>query len=152
MRKYKFTFILQTHFFCYFAQFDLDRTNELDCKIVSESRNIETRTRYCCCGSGYVSDLNRSQIGKELIIIILYWFRFFFFAVPPNIIDTESTQSTVAVRENQNISLTCKADGFPTPKIMWRREDGQQISVDRRQKGLRYTIPIRLLINLHVIP
>ncbi|XP_019880331.1 lachesin isoform X1 [Aethina tumida] len=54
--------------------------------------------------------------------------------VPPNIIDTESTQSTVAVRENQNISLTCKADGFPTPKIMWRREDGQQISVDRRQK------------------
>uniref|UniRef100_A0A6P7F3C1 Lachesin-like n=1 Tax=Diabrotica virgifera virgifera TaxID=50390 RepID=A0A6P7F3C1_DIAVI len=54
--------------------------------------------------------------------------------VPPNIIDTESTQSTVAVRENQNISLTCKADGFPTPKIMWRREDGQAISVERRKK------------------
>ncbi|KAK5637748.1 hypothetical protein RI129_000069, partial [Pyrocoelia pectoralis] len=44
------------------------------------------------------------------------------------------TQSTVAVRENQNISLTCKADGFPTPKIMWRREDGQAISVERRKK------------------
>ncbi|KAK5639134.1 hypothetical protein RI129_011626 [Pyrocoelia pectoralis] len=54
--------------------------------------------------------------------------------VPPNILDTESTQSTVAVRENQNISLTCKADGFPTPKIMWRREDGQAISVERRKK------------------
>ncbi|XP_044765308.1 lachesin isoform X1 [Coccinella septempunctata] len=54
--------------------------------------------------------------------------------VPPNIIDVESTQSTVAVRENQNISLTCKADGFPTPKIMWRREDGQAISVERRKK------------------
>lgn len=41
----------------------------------------------------------------------------------------------MAVRENQNISLTCKADGFPTPKIMWRREDGQAISVERRKKG-----------------
>ncbi|KAH9641808.1 hypothetical protein HF086_005348 [Spodoptera exigua] len=55
--------------------------------------------------------------------------------VPPNILDEESTQSAVAVRENQNISLVCKADGFPTPKIMWRREDGQPISVDRRKKG-----------------
>ncbi|XP_065166294.1 lachesin isoform X2 [Atheta coriaria] len=54
--------------------------------------------------------------------------------VPPNILDSESTQSTVAIRENQNISLTCKADGFPSPKIMWRREDGQAISVERRKK------------------
>lgn len=55
--------------------------------------------------------------------------------VPPNILDEESTQSAVAVRENQNISLVCKADGFPAPKIMWRREDGQPISVDKRKKG-----------------
>lgn len=58
--------------------------------------------------------------------------------MPPNILDNESTQSTVAVRENQNISLTCKADGFPPPKIMWRREDGQTISVDKRKKGKRH--------------
>ncbi|OWR48733.1 lachesin-like isoform X1 [Danaus plexippus] len=58
--------------------------------------------------------------------------------VPPNILDEESTQSAVAVRENQNISLICKADGFPTPKIMWRREDGQPISVDRRKKVTVY--------------
>ncbi|CAH2106888.1 unnamed protein product [Euphydryas editha] len=58
--------------------------------------------------------------------------------VPPNILDEESTQSAVAVRENQNISLVCKADGFPTPKIMWRREDGQPISVDRRKKVTVY--------------
>lgn len=55
--------------------------------------------------------------------------------VPPNILDSDSTQSTVAIRENQNISLTCKAEGFPTPKIMWRREDGQGISVERKKKG-----------------
>ncbi|CAH0626880.1 unnamed protein product [Chrysodeixis includens] len=58
--------------------------------------------------------------------------------VPPNILDEESTQSAVAVRENQNISLVCKADGFPAPKIMWRREDGQPISVDRRKKVTVY--------------
>jgi hypothetical protein len=55
--------------------------------------------------------------------------------VPPNILDANSTQSSVAVRENQNITLTCKADGFPTPKLMWRREDGQVINIERRKKG-----------------
>lgn len=54
--------------------------------------------------------------------------------VPPNILDEESTQSSVAVREHQNITLTCKANGFPDPKIMWRREDGTGISIDRRKK------------------
>jgi neurotrimin len=56
-------------------------------------------------------------------------------SVPPNILDMESTPSSVAVRENQNINLTCRADGFPTPKIIWRREDGQSITVERKKKG-----------------
>lgn len=43
------------------------------------------------------------------------------FTVPPNILDMESTASSVAVRENQNINMTCRADGFPAPKIIWRR-------------------------------
>uniref|UniRef100_A0A182WS10 Ig-like domain-containing protein n=1 Tax=Anopheles quadriannulatus TaxID=34691 RepID=A0A182WS10_ANOQN len=54
--------------------------------------------------------------------------------VPPNILDIESTPSSVAVRENQNINMTCRADGFPTPKIIWRREDGQSITVERKKK------------------
>lgn len=41
--------------------------------------------------------------------------------VPPNILDMESTPSSVAVRENQNINMTCRAEGFPQPKIIWRR-------------------------------
>lgn len=68
--------------------------------------------------------------------------------MPPNILDEESTQSAVAVRENQNISLVCKADGFPTPKIMWRREDGQPISVDRRKKGKFHVILIKMMKKL----
>lgn len=55
--------------------------------------------------------------------------------MPPNILDTESTSSTVAVREHQNVTLTCKADGYPTPKLKWKREDNQVILVDRRTKG-----------------
>ncbi|XP_043676394.1 lachesin isoform X1 [Vespula pensylvanica] len=58
--------------------------------------------------------------------------------VPPNILDSLSTESTVAVRENQNITLTCKADGYPTPKLMWKREDGQGISINRHKKVSKY--------------
>ncbi|XP_049766101.1 lachesin-like [Schistocerca cancellata] len=57
--------------------------------------------------------------------------------VPPNIVDAESTESAVAVREHQNATLTCKADGFPAPKVMWRREDGQPIVLSRHRKGRR---------------
>lgn len=54
--------------------------------------------------------------------------------VPPNILDDASTPSAVAVRENQNISLTCRADGFPEPRIRWKREDQQPIPLDRKNK------------------
>ncbi|KAH0546349.1 hypothetical protein KQX54_008809 [Cotesia glomerata] len=55
--------------------------------------------------------------------------------VPPNIVDSMSSESTVAVKEHQNITLTCKAEGYPEPTMMWRREDGQSILIDRRSKG-----------------
>lgn len=55
--------------------------------------------------------------------------------MPPNILDIESTPSSVAVRENQNINMTCRADGFPAPKIIWRREDGEEIAVEKKKKG-----------------
>jgi len=42
----------------------------------------------------------------------------------------------VAVRENQNINMTCRADGFPAPKIIWRREDGEEIAVEKKKKGM----------------
>lgn len=58
-----------------------------------------------------------------------------FISVPPNIIDEESTLSSVAVRENLNLTLTCKAKGFPEPKITWKREDGNDIVLDRKKKG-----------------
>lgn len=71
----------------------------------------------------------------EMEITIDDLIRKFWFAVPPNILDIESTPSSVAVRENQNINMTCRADGFPAPKIIWRREDGESITVERKKKG-----------------
>ncbi|XP_046662591.1 lachesin-like [Homalodisca vitripennis] len=58
--------------------------------------------------------------------------------VPPNIVDEESTPSSVAVRENLNISLVCKAEGLPAPKVTWKREDSQLLLVDRRNEVISY--------------
>ncbi|CAG9857279.1 unnamed protein product [Phyllotreta striolata] len=46
--------------------------------------------------------------------------------VPPSIIDKE-TSSDMVVLESTNVSLTCKATGYPEPYVMWRREDGEDI-------------------------
>lgn len=54
--------------------------------------------------------------------------------VPPNIVDAESSPSSVSVRENHNASLICKAEGTPQPKIKWTREDKKPIIIKRKKK------------------
>merc|ERR1712141_181127 len=54
--------------------------------------------------------------------------------VPPEIIDAESSPSTVNIRENYNASLTCKASGIPEPEIIWKREDSRKIILKRKKK------------------
>ncbi|XP_039292144.1 lachesin isoform X3 [Nilaparvata lugens] len=46
--------------------------------------------------------------------------------VPPSIVDKE-TSTDLVVRETVNVTLTCKAVGYPEPYVMWRREDGDDI-------------------------
>lgn len=60
--------------------------------------------------------------------------------VPPNIVDDESSPSTVAVREGLNVSLTCKAKGNPEPRIVWKRENGFNITVDKKTRGKKIKI------------
>ena len=75
----------------------------------------------------------------------------FLILVPPNIIDEESTLSSVAVRENLNLTLTCKAKGFPEPKITWKREDGNDIVLDRKKKSKYYTFFWRFIFRILTI-
>lgn len=52
--------------------------------------------------------------------------------VPPDIIDTESS-SDVLAREGTDVSMVCKAKGYPTPTLTWRREDHQPVAVGNWQ-------------------
>ncbi|KAL9707704.1 hypothetical protein quinque_011222 [Culex quinquefasciatus] len=48
--------------------------------------------------------------------------------VPPAIVES-MTSNDMVVREGTNVSLTCKAKGFPEPYVMWRREDGDEMAI-----------------------
>ncbi|CAB4058947.1 HNT [Lepeophtheirus salmonis] len=48
--------------------------------------------------------------------------------VAPLIIDSMTTRD-VQVREGAEVNMTCNARGFPTPKIIWKREDGELIRI-----------------------
>lgn len=39
------------------------------------------------------------------------------------------TSNDMVVREGQNVSLMCKARGYPEPYVMWRREDGEEMLI-----------------------
>lgn len=49
--------------------------------------------------------------------------------VPPDIIQEESS-SDMTAPEGSDVSLTCRARGYPTPAIHWRREDGEKIPLN----------------------
>ncbi|GAB0091886.1 uncharacterized protein DMENIID0001_067770 [Sergentomyia squamirostris] len=48
--------------------------------------------------------------------------------VPPTILE-QYTSNDMVVREGSNVTLNCKAKGYPEPYIMWRREDGSEMSI-----------------------
>ncbi|KAF9417115.1 hypothetical protein HW555_005734 [Spodoptera exigua] len=47
--------------------------------------------------------------------------------VPPVIIDN-MTSTDMVVREVTNVTMVCRATGYPEPYVMWRREDGQEFN------------------------
>lgn len=63
----------------------------------------------------------------------------FYFSVPPKIVDRD-TSSDMVVLESMNVSMTCKAKGYPEPYVMWRREDGENIRYNG-ENGKRQTTP-----------
>ncbi|XP_053214429.1 limbic system-associated membrane protein-like [Panonychus citri] len=56
---------------------------------------------------------------------------------PPRIDESSFTSgSEKTVRENSNLTLTCRASGNPSPTIEWRREDGRAIHQSSPSSGL----------------
>ncbi|XP_073992561.1 lachesin-like isoform X1 [Rhodnius prolixus] len=47
--------------------------------------------------------------------------------VPPRILERDSSTDLV-VRETSDVTLQCRAQGYPDPYVMWRREDGRDIN------------------------
>ncbi len=61
---------------------------------------------------------------------------FLSFSVPPVIVDAGSSASHITVREGLSLTLTCRGDGVPAPKVTWRREDGRPIFFgDKKKEG-----------------
>ncbi|ETN61951.1 hypothetical protein AND_006378 [Anopheles darlingi] len=57
--------------------------------------------------------------------------------VPPDILDYP-TSTDMVVREGSNVTLRCAAVGSPTPTIVWRREAGENISLQDGEQGGKY--------------
>lgn len=53
--------------------------------------------------------------------------------IPPDFIPEETSGDTM-VPEGGTARVSCKARGIPPPRVMWKREDGQEIVV-RDQNG-----------------
>ncbi|CAF4830075.1 unnamed protein product [Pieris macdunnoughi] len=64
--------------------------------------------------------------------------------VPPMIIDN-MTSTDMVVREGTNVTMVCRATGYPEPYVMWRREDGQEFNCNSESvnvvDGENLTIP-----------
>lgn len=59
-------------------------------------------------------------------------FVFLSFAVPPDIINEESS-ADIAVQEGEDATIVCKAVGHPTPRVTWKREDGEYMLLRKPQ-------------------
>ena len=103
---------------------------------------------------GFVHYIDLKKVAKLTNFVIPC------FSVPPNIIDSESSPSTVTIRENHNTTLTCSAEGTPQPRITWRREDGKKIIIKRKKnagkKGngklyLAYNYETKILVKSNIL-
>ena len=56
--------------------------------------------------------------------------------IPPDIMDLDDTRDLLTATENSNLQLRCRATGNPEPVVIWRREDGRNITL-RNEHGVK---------------
>ncbi|XP_018019334.2 neurotrimin [Hyalella azteca] len=82
----------------------------------------------------HLSKVNASDAGTYMCqvntIVAKSQFGIISVVVPPHIVDSDSS-GDVMVQEGANVTMSCAATGHPPPDILWRREDGKRISVNR---------------------
>ncbi|XP_066592973.1 lachesin-like isoform X2 [Prorops nasuta] len=82
----------------------------------------------------HINDVHEDDKGKYMCQIntatAKTQYGYLHVVVPPNIDDAQSSSDAI-VREGANVSLTCKANGSPTPTIRWKRDDGSKISINK---------------------
>ncbi|XP_028030170.1 lachesin-like isoform X2 [Bombyx mandarina] len=71
--------------------------------------------------------------------------------VPPSIIDN-MTSTDMVVRESSDVTLVCRASGYPEPYVMWRREDGQDFTYNGESVSVvdGETLTITKVSRLHM--
>ncbi|KAL0116679.1 hypothetical protein PUN28_009952 [Cardiocondyla obscurior] len=72
------------------------------------------------------TDPMRSQTGYMKVVI------------PPDIMDLDNTADMLTARENGDLLLRCRATGNPEPLVIWRREDGRNITL-RNENSVKRT-------------
>ncbi|XP_064461469.1 lachesin-like [Ornithodoros turicata] len=88
---------------------------------VLQIKNVQESDR-----GGYMCQINTSPMMSQIGYLDVL--------VPPDIIVEESS-SDVIVREGSNVTLICKAKGYPRPTITWRREDNEPIPMGSWKNG-----------------
>ncbi|CAH0723755.1 unnamed protein product, partial [Brenthis ino] len=71
--------------------------------------------------------------------------------VPPSIIDN-MTSTDMVVREGTDVTLVCRASGYPEPYVMWKREDGQDFNYNGESVNVvdGETLTITKVSRLHM--
>lgn len=73
------------------------------------------------------TDPMRSQTGYMKVVI------------PPDIMDLDDTADSLTTKENGDLRLRCRATGNPEPVVIWRREDGRNITLRNEHQGIKRT-------------